>query len=201
MQASHNHEPIGVVLAGGDSRRMGRDKARLRVAESSLAERAAVRLYAVCTEVVIADRGRRVVAGERSIADGPGRGPAAALLGAAEVYPGRSLLALACDLPAVTTELLRHLARPPGSAAELDAHVPRWQRGIEPLCALYLPSALAALSVEVAAGRFALHRLLRSDHLRSRYLEGTALTHFGAPERLFSNLNTPQDLARWQGLA
>ncbi len=192
-----NRDVIGVVLAGGASRRMGRDKARLRLDDTSLVERAAARLRTINDKVLIADRGLQAAADERSIPDGPGGGPAAGLLGAAAVYPGRDLLVLACDLPMVTTELLGHLARSiDASDPGFDAHVPRWHRGIEPLCALYRPTALAALASAVAAGRFALHRLLLAGDLRMRYLEGADLAVFGTPQRLFLNLNTPQDLAR-----
>ena len=169
---------------------MGRDKARLRLRGGSLVERAVERLREVVGEVLVADRGLGLVPGRRSVADGAGAGPVAGILGAAAERPGRDLLVLACDLPEVPEALLRHLADP---VAE-DVHLPRWSRGIEPLCALYHPAALAFVSAEVAAGRLALHAMLRPDRLRVRYLEGSHLEAFGTPQRLFLNLNTPQDL-------
>ncbi len=167
---------------------MGRDKARLRVGRLSLVERAIAVLREVTDEVLVADRGLGTVAGCRSVADGPGAGPAAGILGAAAERPDRDLLVLACDLPEIPAALLAHLTAP----IEEDAHVPRWRRGPEPLCALYRPSALAAMSNEVRAGRLALYAML--GRLSVRYLEGRALKSFGAPDRLFLNLNTPADL-------
>ena len=183
---------VGVVLAGGASQRMGRDKARLDFQGESLVDRAASRLVEVVTEVVVADRGRGVSAVHPSVADGPGAGPAAGILGAARTRPGRDLLVLACDLPAVPAALLARLA----AHDEGAALVPRWRRGLEPLCALYRTGALSALGVAVGEGRFALHGLLRTPELDVRWLEGPELEVFGAPERLFANLNTPEDLAR-----
>ncbi len=190
----------GVVLAGGASRRMGRDKAQLEVAGASLGEHAARRLAAVAAEILVADGGRRSVPGRRSIADGPGAGPAAGILAAAELCPGRDLLVLACDLPLVPPALLERLARP----TVADARVPRWQaaaRGpcVEPLCALYRPAALARLAARVAAGgpasrALALHRLF--GDLEIRYLEAEELRRFGPPEEVFLNLNRPADLER-----
>jgi molybdopterin-guanine dinucleotide biosynthesis protein A len=173
---------------------MGRDKAALTVVGESLAAGTAARLARVCPEVVVADRGRALVPGFRSVADGPGKGPAAGLLGAAALVPGRPLLVLACDLPAVPRSLLADLA---DSAADLA--LPRWPGGIEPLCALYGPPALAALARRVAGGRFALHDLAEEEGLTLRWLEGELLARHGRPEEMFLNLNTPADLEQWLG--
>jgi molybdopterin-guanine dinucleotide biosynthesis protein A len=194
MVAREPAEPVGVVLAGGESRRMGRDKAILPTARGSLVERAASRLAGVCAEVAVADRGRDLLPGLRSLPDGPGSGPAAGLLGAALAFPDRPLLVLACDLPEVPEALLAELARPSG----FDWVVPRWERGVEPLCALYRPPALAALAELVARGVLAPQRLGEAPGLSIRYLGGPLLTRFGAPARIFANLNTPEELARWE---
>jgi molybdenum cofactor guanylyltransferase len=184
-------EPVGVVLAGGSSRRMGRDKTLLAPGGESLPAMAARRLAAVCAEVAVADRGRGLLPGLPSLPDGPGRGPAAGILGAAEAYPGRRLLVLACDLPRVPEALLAALARPME-----DWVVPRWREGVEPLCALYGPAALAVLDRRIARGLFALHELAGED-LAVRILEEVELARFGDPEEIFLNLNAPEDWERY----
>jgi molybdopterin-guanine dinucleotide biosynthesis protein A len=202
-----------VVLAGGASRRMGRDKAALAVGGATLTARAAQLLLGVCPRVAIADRGRGLVSDLPCVADGSGAGPAAGILGAALAWPGHPLLVLACDLPNVTAALLRELRelREPqepsrrrlpaagngNAAAAADWVVPRWERGLEPLCALYRPAALAALAAGVARGVAAPHRLGEAAGLRIRYLEGEPLRRFGSPADLFLNLNTERDLERW----
>jgi molybdopterin-guanine dinucleotide biosynthesis protein A len=195
-------ETVGVVLAGGDSRRMGQDKAELAVGGATLTARAARRLLGVCPRVAIADRGRGLMADLPCLPDGPGAGPAAGILGAALAWPGHPLLVLACDLPCVPEGLLRELAFCPPAAGEDDADwvVPRWERGLEPLCAFYRPAALAALAAAVARGVAAPHRLGEAGGLRVRYLEGERLRRFGPPADLFLNLNTAHDLERWQRL-
>jgi molybdopterin-guanine dinucleotide biosynthesis protein A len=191
--------PIGVVLAGGDSRRMGRDKAVLTLGGETLAAGAARRLAAVCAEVAVADRGRRTVPGLPSLADGPGRGPAAALLGAALAWPGRPLLALACDLPGVPVPLLAALIDLVSGGA--DWVVPRWQGGLEPLCALWGPGALAVLAERVARGLYALHALSEEAGIATAFLEGERLAVYGRPEEMFRNVNTPEDLAPYTSSA
>ena len=192
--------PVGIVLAGGASSRMGRDKTRLALSDGTLPELAARRLAAVCAEVAVADCGRGLLRDLLpdlpTLADGPGRGPAAGILGAAAAYPGRPLLVLACDLPRVPAGLLGELARP----ATADWTVPRWQRGFEPLAALYGPAALAALARRVERGLLALHRLAE-EPLAVRVLEGEELARFGDPQEIFLNLNTPEDWERYVAAA
>ena len=188
---------VGVVLAGGASRRLGEDKALLAAGGESLAARAARKLAAVCAEVVAADGGRGIVPGFPSVPDGLGRGPAAGVLGAAAAYPERTLMVLACDLPEVPEILFTALVIVGGMPREADWVVPRWGGRLEPLCAIYRPAALAALARRVAAGRFALHELAEEPGLRSVYLEEEDIAPFGDPARIFLNLNTPEDVARW----
>jgi molybdopterin-guanine dinucleotide biosynthesis protein A len=198
---------VGIVLAGGASSRMGRDKARLALAEGTLPALAARRLAAVCAEVAVADGGRGLLPDLPALADGPGRGPAAGILGAAAAYPGRSLLVLACDLPQVPAALLAELARPVSAdgADCADWTVPRGPGGLEPLCALYGPAALAALARRVERGLFALHGLadksLCEEALAVRVLESEELARFGDPAAIFLNLNTPEDWERYVAAA
>lgn len=189
---------MGVVLAGGRSRRMGRDKALLELAGETLVARAARRLAAVCGEVALADSGRGLVPGLPSLPDGAGQGPAAGILGAAAAYPGRCLLVLACDLPDVPIGLLSLLATAGAADEECAADwvVPRWSGGLEPLCSLFGPGALVALEARVLRGELALHGLAETSPLRIRYLDESLLLSCGEPEVMFHNLNRPQDLER-----
>jgi molybdopterin-guanine dinucleotide biosynthesis protein A len=191
---------VGVALAGGASRRMGRDKAALRWSGSTLLERTVERLAAVCAEVVVADRGRGLLAdtGTVSVDDGPGGGPAAGILGAATAHPGRDLLVLACDLPRVPASLLSAIAALGGGA---DWVVPAWgePERLEPLCALYRPAALAALAGRVDRGRYALHRLIEAPGLAVRRLGREALEAHGRPAEMFLNVNAPEDFAVLRG--
>lgn len=187
--------PVGVVLAGGSSRRMGRDKALLELDGVSLVERAARRLASICSTVVIADGERGLLDGARSVPDGSGQGPVAGILGAAEAVPATSLLLLACDLPRVPISLLAELA----TRSTADWVVPRWQRRLEPLCALYRPAALDGLRAQVANSILAPHRLAEHSGLRIDYLDEDRLRQHGDPRIMFTNLNRPGDLDAFRG--
>lgn len=181
-----------MVLAGGVSRRMGRDKATLEIGGETLVARAARKLGEVAGEVVLADGRRGLLRGVvECVADGPGKGPAAGVLGAALARPGRALLVLACDMPGVPVALLRALE---SAAPEADLVIPRWRRGIEPSCARWGPGALDALARRVATERLDLHGVAEEPGLRVATLEGPALEALGDPEVLLANVNTPADL-------
>lgn len=188
--------PVGVVLAGGASTRLGEDKALVEFDGWSLAERAARALAPWCERVLIADAGRGVLAGHASIRDGKGCGPAAGILGAAAAAPDRSLLVLACDLPLVPASLLEHLA---SHAQTADWVVPGRRGRLEPLCALYQARALEALADQVSRKILAPHRLRERDDLEIRYIDETELLTFGDPVEMFANINRPEDLRRVQG--
>lgn len=190
-------EAVGVALAGGASRRLGRDKTAIRLGGATLVERAVATLSSVCAEVVVADRGRRSVEGAVSVDDGLGDGPAAGILGAAAALPGRDLLVLACDLPRVPAALLAALLV--RGAADWVVPVHGAPARLEPLCALYRRRALAALGEQVRRGVFAVHRLAAAPGLAVHRVDEAALAAFGRPDELFLNVNTPADLLLLQG--
>ena len=189
--------PVGIVLAGGASRRMGRDKALLEWKGGSLVSRACSALAEICPQVAVADRGRGYQPRYPSLPDGAGRGPVAGLLGAAAAFPGRSILALACDMPLVPPALLRWLAFVPGR--EVDLCLPTWDRGREPLCSLLRPRALAILHARARAGTFELQTLADSEALHPLFLATGALGSFGTPDQMFANANEPDQWLTLKG--
>lgn len=209
---------VGVALAGGRSRRLGFDKAGLRLVragvEQTLLEWTVRRLAAVCAEVVVAagDQLRERVAlrdGDTAASSAPilvpdapppAAGPAAGLLGAAAARPGSALLALACDLPRVPVALLERLWREHRQQPEAAWVVPVRSGRPEPLCALYAPAALAALAQRVAGGSHALHELRWVAGLSRCELLLDGVDELGGAAEPFLNLNTREDLERFRAL-
>lgn len=182
---------LGVVLAGGASRRMGRDKAVLPWTGTTLVHRAATVLAQVCGEVVIAGPAALARAGRQTVADHfPGQGPLAGLHAGLERAGDRPILALACDMPFVGAELLRHLAEV-ADGRRRGAWVAAGDSGVQPLCGVYAP-----------AGRAVARRRLRDGKLSVlgfwEAVGGAAVTidaalDFYRPELLL-NLNRPEEL-------
>ena len=146
----------GLVLAGGESRRMGQDKGLLRFGHRTARAIAAEKLSAVCDEVFVSIRKDQLDAlepGLQPLIDGEsGLGPSAGLLAAADHRPGAAWLVLACDYLLLPVAALTKLVseRRPGVVAIAF----RGDDGLpEPLAAIWEPAALRALKERIATGR------------------------------------------------
>lgn len=171
-----------LLLAGGESRRMGVAKARLPVGSSSLLEWQHHRLGAGFDEVLISTNEPAVApAGVRVVADRlPGRGPLAGIEAGLAAARNDALVVVACDMPRVTATLLADLVL---RSEGWDAAVPRVAGRPEPVCACYRRSALAAVSAALDGGRFRASSLLAG--IRVCWLE--------APDPdAFWSINTPE---------
>jgi molybdopterin-guanine dinucleotide biosynthesis protein A len=185
------------VLAGGASRRMGRDKATLAVGGVALAAGVLAAAARVADPVVlVAPEGhpaRRL--GPRVVTD-PGEGPLAALAAALAALAADHVLVLAGDHPGLAVDLLAHLAAlAPRGEAVACRRGPR----LEPLVAVYgRAPALAAARARLAgpaAARSLLGLLADLDTVVVEEPEWRALDPAG---RSFVDLDDPADLAAWE---
>ena len=184
----------GFVLAGGKSRRMGRDKALLPWNGGTLLDHAVARLGAVCASVrVLSGAERRYE--DRGLAvetDAiPGAGPLGGIYtGLLGMGPGTGLF-LGVDMPFVTVDLLRRLLE---LSAGHDAVVPLSARGPEPLCAVYRSTCLEPIRRRLAAGDLkATSFWPDADVLPAR---AEHLSGLGPLDAMFRNVNSPADYDR-----
>jgi molybdopterin-guanine dinucleotide biosynthesis protein A len=179
----------GYALAGGKSRRMGRDKALLPYGTGTFLDHTLSRLRSVCSEVRILT-GETIRYPERGVQvlTDPGVGPLGAILEG--LKNSESGLFLAVDLPEIPAILLAHLV---GRRAGHDAVVPVAPRGPQPLCAVYGPACRAAIQKRLDAGERRASAFLQD--VKVRFVSGQELEAFGDPQRLFANVNTPEELS------
>jgi molybdenum cofactor guanylyltransferase len=192
----------GLLLCGGKSRRMGRDKALLSLPHEGgerLIERVERALSAVASEILLATSrpGPYAFLGRRHVPDAvEGAGPLAGLvsgLGALSAYD--IVLVAPCDVPFLTSEGLRRIAAALAASPGSDAAIPRAPDGDEPLLAAYRPRAVRALQEALLAGERKVSAAL--SRLPVEWLDAAAIAA-GAP--CFFNVNDPERLEEARSL-
>lgn len=179
-----------LVLTGGASRRMGRDKAMLPIDGVPCAARvAAVARAGVDGPVVEVGRGATTL--PLVVEASPGQGPLAAVAaGGVALRDGGHdgpFLVLACDLPFLTAEVLTRLAAEPGTA------VPVVDGRLQPLCARFVGSATDVAAAALATGARSMRPLLEA--LSPRLLDAGWWSAF-TTARAFADIDTPEQLAQ-----
>ena len=182
-----SEHPVGVVLAGGRGRRIGGDKAIVELEGRPLLGYVLEALHEVCDDVAVVAKRDSMLPPLAGIAelwiepDVP-RHPLAGVAHALRVSPGRSVLAVAVDLPCMDGATLRLIAETdPGPGAV--AVVPRVHGRLQPLCALYTSRALAGLGT------------LDDDVRATELVAALGVREVEPPDpNAFLNVNRPEDL-------
>lgn len=181
-----------LVLAGGQSRRMGRPKAWIEVGNTVLLRYVVDRLSPAFSEVMVAfgepeqmeqHVPYRVVFDRKRSA-----GPLAGLEAGLHSAHYNLLFAVGCDMPYIdpsTAELAVVAAR------NSDAAIPRHDGLFEPVCGAYRKSALPAITRALDYGNYVAHDV--ADYLDVTWLEGLDPAQF-------ESLNTPADLERFNAV-
>ncbi len=189
-------ELTGVVLAGGKSRRLGRDKVCEPLSGRSFLAHTAELLLELCPEVYVSGRDAGPLAAELGAKppwlpdDVPGCGPMGGILTCLQRLQ-RPLLVLACDLPLMDADTLRTLVaawrnRPPHAVMTTFQQVETGY--IESLAAVYEPEAAPLLQEAVDQSMFKLSRAVPAEkRCHISYSQDQALPFF--------NINYPADLA------
>lgn len=178
------------ILAGGRSTRLGRPKATAELAGRPLIAYPLAAAQAAGLEaMVVAKSGSDLppLGGPLLLEPDEPQHPLCGVLAALR-ESSRPVLAVACDLPFLASDLLRWLASQPEPLV-----VAKTERGLQPLLARYDPVLTDAL--EAGLRREAPMRELVAS-LRPRVVGERVLRRFGDPQRLCFNVNSPTDLAR-----
>jgi molybdopterin-guanine dinucleotide biosynthesis protein A len=185
----------GAILAGGLSRRLGRDKAALELGGKPLARWAAQALAPLVSDLWLVTNQPldHLLLGLPLITDlEPYQGPAGGLLTALFYARTPWVLAAAVDNPFLAAPILAALIQR-GGAGNPAAVVCRSPRGLEPFPGLYSVRLLSRLTA-----------FLETDRRPTRFLEvcrpevipSEEVERLDPQGRTFFNLNTPEDLAQ-----
>jgi molybdenum cofactor guanylyltransferase len=183
---------MGFILTGGKSSRMGADKAFLDFGGRTLLERALAVVNSACPSLAIVGDPAKFASYGPAVADVyPGCGPLGGIHAALSNSSADLNLALAVDMPFVSAGLLAFLLKT-AETTGATVIVPRTARGFQPLCAVYRRSFAAAADAALRAGKYKIDALFPATSVR--VIEENELAAAGFSERVFFNLNTPQDL-------
>jgi len=185
------HGITAVILAGGTSSRMGRNKALLAVDGIPLIERIYRTMAGLFQEVILVTNTPEQYAFLPCpmVADRfPGAGPMAGLHAGLLASRGERIFITACDTPFLNPDVIRMICTIDG---EYDAVVPIGPGGKEPLQALYRRRCLAMVEQALEQGDGKVLNLL--DHLRTRFITPDELALIPNAELSFCNVNTPEE--------
>ena len=175
----------GFVLAGGQSRRMGQDKATLEWRSRPLLDHM-IQLLSTAADPV------RIV-GRDALPDRiPGLGPAGGILTALHVTETSKNLIVAVDLPSLTTGFLRTFRVWWTGSTK---HILACKIGSDyPLCLGIDRAMLPAIEERIKAGRLAIRTLIEESD--SEILNEETVLQAGFPISIFANVNTPEQWAK-----
>ena len=195
------HSEISVViLAGGTSRRLGRDKAAEPFGHETMlrrvARRASESVGSNDVVIVVANIGQSEKAPanipHRLVVDSwPGSGTLGGIYTGLEAARNEWALVVACDMPFLSAPLLRYMT---GLRDGVAAVVPVIGERPEPTHALYSQWCIPAISQRLQAGQLKASGFLES--VRVRYVEEDEARRFDPELLSFFNVNRPEDLAR-----
>lgn len=180
----------GIVLAGGQSRRMGRDKALLSHGGETMLARVLGMVGGVVDDMVVVGRQSETEhLGARWVEDEvPGLGPLGGLITGLRLARHPSVLVVACDMPFIRSDVLRCILR---YLPSFDAAVPVVDKRPQPLLAAYSATILPTLERRLAQGQLGVQSML--EDIRTRWIGPHELAGVDATWQSFVNVNTPAD--------
>ncbi len=190
----------GIVLAGGQSRRLGRDKSLLEVEGQSLLVRTVQALSVLSDDLLVVtnDPARYQSMGlpARLVADEePGRGSLMGILSGLRTARYPYALVVACDMPFLSLPLLHYMVT---LVEGQDVVIPRLGEMLEPLHAIYGRSCLPFMAQLLDRGCRKVIAFF--DQVRVRYVEEDEIQQLDPLHLSFVNVNTPADWERVRAL-
>jgi molybdopterin-guanine dinucleotide biosynthesis protein A len=196
-------ENVGAaILAGGQSTRMGANKALMRLREGGV----------MVVEIVIARLAEAGLIAPMLVTNSPeeyrflglecvrddieGTGALGGILTALQHSDSKRVLVVACDMPLLSARLIEHMLSVVG---EHDALVPRWREEnrmrVEPLHAIYSVGCAEAAERQIREGRLKVSNFLKEINVT--YLDESEIRRYDPALRSFCNVNTPEE---WESL-
>lgn len=182
----------GIILAGGRSSRMGRDKTLLLYDNETLIQRTVRTMQTFVDEIIVASNATEKynLPGIVEVPDiYPGMGPLGGIHTGLLAAKHQHSFIVSCDMPFFTAKLAKYLLE---RRSGFDVVVPEIKRRLEPLCAVYSRNCIKPIERCMQAGISQVFQFYPEVKVL-RILESD-LQLLGDLKEIFCNLNTPEDL-------
>ena len=187
----------GIILAGGESQRMGSDKSLLPIQGARFIDHVYARMSAIFEEVIIVT-GSPELYHEipcRKVSDiYPSHGALSGIHSGLINATNEQVFVVGCDMPFVSAKVVRYLCE---QAEQGDLVIPNSDSGHEPLHALYGKSCLPAMEAVLGAGQQRI--ALFFDQVKVVEVSHKELKSLDPEGYSFRNINTPEDYFRLRG--
>jgi molybdopterin-guanine dinucleotide biosynthesis protein A len=187
-----------IVLAGGEGKRLGADKAFLKVDGQALIEGIVEKMAQIGDEVIIVTNSpQRYGHLEAKLVSDilPGKGALGGVYSGLKAARSHHSLVVACDMPFLDLRLLRYMILlSPGQ----DVVIPRVGGLTEPLHAIYSKQCLQPIERVLASGGCRIISFF--PEVRVRYIEEREISLFDPQYLSFFNINMPGDLEKARSL-
>lgn len=184
----------GVLLAGGQSRRMGEDKRFLQVGNATLLDRSLnilkVTFQDVC--IVIAQDSPALQASVPVFRDlRPDCGSLGGLYTGLKLAATPYVFVTACDMPFLNSFVIQHVV---GLKDGVDIVVVRSKTGLHTTHAVYGQRCLPVIEHMLSARQLSIREMVNHSEIRTRFVDAMELQHLDPSGESFINVNTPDDL-------
>lgn len=187
---SENNNLTGIILSGGKSSRMGKDKGFCELENKPLVAYSIDILAPISSQIIIGanddiynNLGFGVIKDEiKNI------GPIGGIYSCLKSSQTADNIIISCDMPLIPSELIEYIL---SAKAGYDVVIPIFRGFPEPLCAYYNKSIVPNLLVTIETKNYKLQDVLRN--FKTNFLQINAQLSF-YHENLFANINSPQDL-------
>ena len=192
-----------IILAGGKGLRLRQDKVSETVGDRSLLEQVISCVSLFCSNIIIVTARKQAIPKFtgypklKTVTDiSPGKGPLGGIHTGLATSDSFYNLVVACDMPFLNQALLRYMIQ---LSADFDLVVPRVNKYVEPLHAVYSKSCLAPIEEMIKQGKLSVTQLF--GLVKVRYVEADEIDRFDPEHLSFFNINTKADLEMARELA
>ncbi len=185
-------DTTAILLAGGESSRLGQNKAFADIANRTIFERELDVLQKLFSEIIIIASNPVLFrpSGLKIYKDIiPGKGPLGGILTGLSVSATKNNFIVSCDLPFLNDKIIVFLY---SQFTSCNLLIPCWQGQLMPLHSFYSKNCLPVIENQISSNK--LRVLGITSHLKTKYVQEFELKKYDREGKSFFNVNTLEDL-------